>query len=81
MQICPCQADSGSKKSSYHTAITGETLPAGLIASEGKTTILTQNEEGLELKGFAHIGQPYHADSLSTVSLDRYNTYAIILIS
>lgn len=41
MQIWPCQGDSGSKKSSYQTAITGETLPAGLIASEGKTTILT----------------------------------------
>lgn len=81
MQICPCHADSGSKKSSYHTAITGETLPAGLIASEGKTTILTQNEEGLELRGFEHTGQPYHAEALSRVLLDRYNTHAIILIS
>ena len=81
MQIWLCQGDSGSKKSLDHIAITGETLPAGLIASEGKTTILTQNEEGLELKSFEHIGQPYQADSFSTVSLDRYNTYTIILIS
>ena len=65
MQIGPCHGDSGSKNLQNHTAITGETLSAGLMTSEGKTKILTEEEQALEFRGFEHAEQPYpEADAL-----------------